>query len=113
MAAGSRKRCGRHRLWIDAATEVPSRQRAPAPSHLISPPPPLPRSIAASAGTPEAAPPGFRYWIEEFRRLFEAESAGAWNYSDALFCATKALAVAASDIEWAGATDVLGVCNCA
>ena len=78
--------------------------------------------LAASAGPklassvppparPEAPPPVFRFWIEETTRLLAADTAETARYSDALFCARKALASGASDLEWAEAKFILGICQ--
>jgi tetratricopeptide (TPR) repeat protein len=60
---------------------------------------------------PETPPPNFRFWIEEANRLIEAGAAETATYSDALFCARKALASGASDLERAEAKFTLGVCQ--
>jgi tetratricopeptide (TPR) repeat protein len=67
--------------------------------------------VVASPAVPEAPPPNFRFWIEETNRLLEAGAAGTATYSDALFCARKALASGASDLERAEAKHVLGICQ--
>jgi len=60
---------------------------------------------------PKAPPPVFCYWIEETYRLLEAGAAEIATYSDALFCARKALASSASDLEGAEAKYALGLCQ--
>jgi tetratricopeptide (TPR) repeat protein len=68
-----------------------------------------------SPAVPEAPPPNFRFWIQEAKRLLKPETSETGNYSDALsdtlYCARKALAEATSDLEWAEATNVRGVCQ--
>ncbi len=78
--------------------------RATADAPTIAPPAP---SLVAS----DARPPNFRFWIEETNRLLEAGAAQTATDSDALFCARKALASGASDLERAEAKYVLGVCQ--
>jgi hypothetical protein len=56
---------------------------------------------------PEVPPPNFRFWIQEADSLLEAET----SETGTLYCVRKALAVATSDIEWAEATNVRGVCQ--
>ena len=63
------------------------------------------RQPEAAAGAQPPASPGFDYWIVEANRLLET---GAPDHA-ALFCATKATNAAASDIEWARATNIVGV----
>jgi hypothetical protein len=53
--------------------------------------------IAPSTGDLPFAAPGFDYWITEAIMMLEALSP---DYSGALFCATKAINAAESDIEW-------------
>jgi tetratricopeptide (TPR) repeat protein len=75
-----------------------------ADAPTIAPPPPSPV-------TSDARPPNFRFWIEETNRLLEAGAADTPSYSDALFCARKALASGASDLEQAEAKYFLGLCQ--
>ncbi len=56
--------------------------------------------------SPPAASPGFAYWIAEAIRLTEQD---APDYNSSLFCATKAIDAATSDIEWARARNAIGV----
>jgi tetratricopeptide (TPR) repeat protein len=81
-----------------------------ATAGLVAPTGPTITSGAESPAPPEA-PPNFRFWIEEANRLLEAGAAGTATYSDALFCARKALASGASDLERAEAKYVLGLCQ--
>jgi hypothetical protein len=60
---------------------------------------------------PKSPPPVFRYWIEETYRLLEGGAAETATYSDALFCARKALASSASNLEGAEAKYALGLCQ--
>jgi hypothetical protein len=59
-----------------------------------------------AAGAPPPPSPEFDYWIVEANRLLKT---GAPDHNAALFCATKATNAAASDIEWARATNLAGV----
>jgi tetratricopeptide (TPR) repeat protein len=68
-------------------------------------------SAVPSPAQPKAPPPNFRFWIEEANRLLKAGTDETATYSDALFCARKALASGASDLERAEAKYVLGVCQ--
>jgi hypothetical protein len=56
-------------------------------------------------GSPPFSAPGFAYWIAEAERLLGERL----DHNATLFCATKAAAAATSDVEWARATDVLGI----
>jgi tetratricopeptide (TPR) repeat protein len=67
----------------------------------------------AVPGSARSATPTFRFWIEEAKRLVKAGAAETATYSDALFCARKALASAASDLERADAKYGLGLCQLA
>jgi tetratricopeptide (TPR) repeat protein len=68
-------------------------------------------SVVPPPATPEAPPPNFRFWIQEVDRLLKTENSELGNYSDALYCVRKALAVATSYLEWAEATNIKGVCQ--
>jgi tetratricopeptide (TPR) repeat protein len=62
--------------------------------------------VTAKAAVKPVESPGFDYWIGEAQRLYDAvppELAGA------LFCTTKATEAANSDIEWARATNLVGI----
>ena len=76
---------------------------APSSDSLIIGPPTMPAGVAPTDATPVS--PSFDYWIAEADRLMGAETP---DYSGALFCADKALAMASSDIEWARAKELLG-----
>jgi tetratricopeptide (TPR) repeat protein len=65
-------------------------------------------SVVPSPAAPEV-PPSFRFWIEETKRLLEAGAAEPATDSDALFCARKALASGASDLERAEAKYFMGI----
>ncbi len=60
------------------------------------------------AATPSAPPsePGFDYWMQEAERL---DAASPPQHADVLFCATKAIAAATDDAEWARATNFVSV----
>ena len=77
-------------------------------SDLAAPAAPI-MSAVPSPAPPKAPPPNFRFWIEETNRLLEAGADDTATYSDALFCARKALASGASDLERAEAKYFLGV----
>jgi tetratricopeptide (TPR) repeat protein len=68
--------------------------------------PPAPSLVASDAHMPN-----FRFWIEETKRLLKPGAAETATYSDALFCARKALASGASDLERAEAKYALGDCQ--
>jgi tetratricopeptide (TPR) repeat protein len=68
-------------------------------------------SPAPSLAMSDARPPNFRFWIEETNQLLNADAAETATYSDALFCARKALASGATDLERAEAKFVLGKCQ--
>jgi tetratricopeptide (TPR) repeat protein len=74
--------------------------------------PAIPKSeIAAGARhlEPPPASPGFEFWITEARKLLNAEPAETRNYMGVLFCAERASAAAASEMEWAKAKNTLGI----
>jgi tetratricopeptide (TPR) repeat protein len=50
--------------------------------------------------------PGFDYWIAEAAKN---TTEGDADYTAALFCASKAITVAKSDVEWAKANNILGI----
>ncbi len=73
-----------------------------------------PSGLVLSEASPSPAPktsfsavsPGFAYWIDEATRLSEAtppDNAGA------LFCSSRAIAAAGSDIDWARAMNLAGI----
>jgi len=68
-------------------------------------------SAVPSTAAPEAPLPNFRFWIEETKRLLKPGAAETATYSDALFCARKALVSGASDLELAEAKYGLGLCQ--
>jgi tetratricopeptide (TPR) repeat protein len=55
--------------------------------------------------TTQAPPPGFDYWIGEGRRLYHA---GPSSLPVASYFVTKAIEAAATDLEWARATNLFG-----
>jgi tetratricopeptide (TPR) repeat protein len=55
---------------------------------------------------PSGGAPRFGYWVAETARLLEPDTL---NSSAALFCATRAIEAARSDIEWAQAKNGVGV----
>jgi len=52
------------------------------------------------------APPSFDYWIVEAKKILKPRSS---DYAGALFCASKAVEAATSDIEWAEAKNLDGI----
>ena len=80
-------------------------------SNLVNPAIPTSTSVSTSVDAPEVPPPRFQYWIDEARALLDASSSSEEDYLNARFCASKALAAAASEIEWAESTNIRGVCQ--
>jgi tetratricopeptide (TPR) repeat protein len=60
------------------------------------------RGVVSPAAAAEAAP-NFEYWMAEARGLLDE-----FAYSEALFCAKKALSTVTSDLEWARAQNIFG-----
>jgi tetratricopeptide (TPR) repeat protein len=63
-------------------------------------------TIASPTGDLPFAAPSFNYWITEAITLLEASSP---DYVGALFCATKAVNAATSDIEWSRGINSIGI----
>jgi tetratricopeptide (TPR) repeat protein len=76
---------------------------------LAAPSGPKIMSAVSPPAAPEAPPPNFRFWIEETKQLLKADAAE--TATDALFCARKALASGASDLERAEAKYGMGLCQ--
>lgn len=54
----------------------------------------------------EAGPPNFNFWLAEANKLLDRENP---DDPGALFCATRAIGTANSDLEWAQATNAAGI----
>jgi tetratricopeptide (TPR) repeat protein len=63
---------------------------------------------SAPVAPPTTAPPSFDYWITEASKLMDAEPE-ARDYPGVLFCAERATAAAASDVEWARGKISVGI----
>ena len=94
---------------LDAYLARWMRDHLHAPSGL-SPGPSGTDGAAKGGGMSTAATivaPNFNYWIAEAGR--SSSSDGSPDYNSALFCATKAIGAAQTDIEWARACNAKGI----
>jgi tetratricopeptide (TPR) repeat protein len=66
-----------------------------------------PPILASKSEIPGAPEPSFQYWLAESRRL--AAATPSRDMHGSLFCAEKALKMANTDLEWAGAEDARGL----